>query len=112
MSAFDDFNAAAFAEASGIIGVEPFTITGLSATFTGVLNNFGSAKMITLGGVRSEYLATLECEPTQFEDLIDGPLERALDGRLLTLDGRDFKITRAFLDDCSLTLGLSNPNAK
>jgi len=112
MSAFDDFNDAAFAEASGLIGTEEFTIVGLAQTFTGILNSFGSAKVIDLGGIRGEHTATLECEPTQFEDAIEGSLERALDGRKLTIDGRSFKITRAYLDTCSLTLGLTNPNPK
>lgn len=112
MSAFDDFNTAAFDEASDIIGSESFTITGLAGSFTGILNNFGSAKVIDLGGIRSEVTATLECDPEQFEDLITGPLEKGLDGRKVTIAGREFKITRAYLDTCSLTLGLTNPNPK
>lgn len=111
MSDFDDFNTAAFAEAAAVLGTESFTLTGLAGTFTGVLNAFGSAKIIDLGGIRSEVTATLECDPAQFDD-IDGPLERALDGRKLTIDRREFKVTRAYLDACSLTLGLTNPNPK
>lgn len=111
MSSFDDFNSASFADAGDIIGRESFTIANLTGTFEGVLNEFGSVKSIDIGGIIGEYTATLVCDPDEFSDL-DGPLERTLDGRKLTLAGREFKITRVFLDDCAITLGLTNPSGK
>lgn len=111
MSDFDDFNSAAFADAGDILGRESFTIANLTGTFEGVLNEFGSVKSLQIGGILGEYTATLVCDPAQFDEL-DGPLERSLDGRQLTLGGRAFKITRVFCDACAITLGLTNPSGK
>lgn len=111
MSSFDDFNSESFADAGDIIGRESFTVTNLAGYFEGVLNEFGSVKSLDIGGIVGEYTATIVCDPDEFADL-SGPLERTLDGRKLTLSGRDFKITRVFLDDCAITLGLTNPSGK
>lgn len=111
MSAFDDFNAESFADAGEIIGMESFTITNITGSFEGILNEFGSVKSLEIGGIVGEYVATVVCYPDQFSEL-SGPLERTLDGRRLVIAGRDFKITRVFLDECAVTLGLTNPSGK
>lgn len=111
MSDFDDFNDASLADAADIIGRESFTITGIAGSFDGILNEFASDKSLTLGGITSEYTATLVCELDQFDD-ISGSLERTLDGRKLTISGRDYKINRVLLDLSSITLGLANPSGK
>lgn len=105
---FAAFNAQSFADSAAIYGVETFAITGLSPEFTGILNEFAAEKQIDLGGIVGTYTATLMCELDQFDD-IEGSLERALDGRTLTLAGRTYKISRCALDDTALTLGLTNP---
>jgi len=107
MSAFDDFHRSAFADASDIIGIESFTIAGIALPFTGILNEFGAAREIDLGGKSGTYTATLTCDLDQFDDL-DGPLERTLDGKRVTLGGRTYKIDRAAIDSATATLGLAN----
>lgn len=111
MSDFDDFNDEALADAGDIIGRESFTIATLEGSYAGILNEFGAVKSLTIGGIIGEYTATLVCELDQFDDL-DGPLERTLDGRKITINGRELKITRVFLDGTAITLGLSNPSGK
>lgn len=107
MSAFDDFNSTAFAETSDILGTEEFTIPGLTGTFTGILNEFTAERSIDLGGKQGLYSATLVCDLDQFDDL-DGPLERTLEGKRLTLSGRSYKIDRVAIDSLNATLGLAN----
>lgn len=109
MSAFDDFNDTSFADAADIIGTEDFTIGGFSETFAGILNEFSAEKTIDIGGLVGTYLAILVCEPDQLTSVITGSIERALDGKVVTILGRSFKITRAALDESTITLGLSNP---
>lgn len=108
MSPFDAYNAQSFADAAAILGTESFTIAGLDEIYRGILNEFAAEKQIDLGGLLGTYTATLLCEPSQFDD-IEGRLERTLDGRLVTLSGRTYKITRCALDDTALTIGLTNP---
>ena len=110
-SEFDDFCSESMADVGDIVGREEFTIVELAGPFSGILNEFGSVKEINIGGIVGEYTATVLCELDQFDE-IDGPLERILDGRMVTLAGRKFKITRAFVDGISITLGLANPNGK
>lgn len=111
MSLFTDHAAGCMAAASDIIGGEEFTVSGYTGTFQGILNEFASEKEIEIGGIIGTYSATLVCELEQFDDCA-GPLERRFDGRLVTVGGRTFKITRAALDDISLTFGLAHPAAK
>jgi len=111
MSDFDDFNDSSLADAGDIIGREAFTFVDGTEPFYGILNEYGSVKSIDIGGIVGEYTATLICELDQFEDL-EGPLERTLDGRKVTLNGRSFKVTRTFFDGSSITLGLTNPSGK
>jgi len=111
MSDFDDFNDSCMIEAGDIIGREGFAIVDLDGTFYGILNEYGSVKSIDIGGIIGEYTATLICELEQFED-IEGPLERTLDGRKVTLNGRTYKVTRTFFDGSSITLGLTNTSGK
>ena len=111
MSDFDDFNDCSLEDAGDIIGREDFAIVDLVGVFYGILNEYGSVKSIDIGGIIGEYTATLICELDQFED-IEGPLERTLDGRKVTLNGRTYKVTRTFFDGSSITLGLTNPSGK
>lgn len=110
-SDFDDFCEEGLGASFDVVGRDDFTIAGLAGSFRGILNEFTAARDIDLGGKVGTYTATLLCELVLFDE-IDGPLERALEGKRLTICGRNYKIDRAALDNCSLTLGLANLNAK
>ena len=97
MSAFDEFSDGSIADAFDIFGTETFTLSGVTGSFCGVLNEFASEKEIDLGGITGTYTATLVCQLEQFDD-IDGKLERRFDGMTATVDG------------ISITLGLQHPN--
>ncbi len=107
-SEFDDFNETGFREASGVFGSEPFTIGGVPGTYFGILNEFTCEKELDIGGKFGTYTATVICALDDFSDL-DGPLERTLDGKRVSIAGRDFKVSRVAHDGVTLTLGLTNP---
>jgi hypothetical protein len=111
MSAFDDFTDESLSSSGDIIGRESFTITGLPGSYAGIVNEFTAAREIDLGGKVGTYTATVVCELDQFDDL-DGPLERTLEGKRITINGSSYKCDRAALDGSSLTLGLANLNQK
>ncbi|WP_395753326.1 hypothetical protein [Prosthecobacter sp.] len=112
MSDFDDFTSEALGDAGDIIGRESFTIRGLDGqTFEGILNEFTAVREIDLGGKVGTYTASLVCELEEFDEL-DGPLERSLEGKRLTIGGREYKIDRVSVDSSSATLGLANLNSK
>lgn len=105
MADFDDFTSEALADSGDIIGREEFTITGLTGTFEGILNEFTAARDIELGGKNGIYTATLICELDQFDD-VDGPLERTLEGKRAVCNSNTYKIDRVSVDCASITLGL------
>jgi hypothetical protein len=107
VSLFDEFSSSAFSQAGSIIGVESFTLTGIDDEFTGILNEYESNKQLDVGGIMAEYTATITCELDQFDDL-DGPLERWIDGRVVNIAGRRFKVVTTRLDTVSLTIMLAN----
>lgn len=111
-SEFDDFNSLAFGDAADVMGREEFTIGGIDETFYGLLNEFTCERDLMIGGRSGTYTATILCALADFIDVdgLEGPLERALEGKRVQINGRDFKIDRAAHDGSSLTLGLSNPS--
>ncbi|WP_395736279.1 hypothetical protein [Prosthecobacter sp.] len=111
MSDFNDFTQEAFGDAGDIIGREEFTIRGLAGAFCGIMNEFTAALEIDLGGKVGTYTATLVCQLEEFDDLA-GPLEKALEGKRLSIGGREYKIDRVSVDSTSATIGLANLNSK
>jgi hypothetical protein len=111
MSQLDQFSTSAFIEASAVMGLASFTISGQNGTFTGVLNEFESAKEIDIGGIMASYGATLVCSLSQFS-AVTGSLERTIDGRTITISGRTFKAARCAVDGVAITIGLVNPTKR
>lgn len=108
-SEFDTFMSAALGEALPVFGPATFVIEDTTYANAGLLNEFDSARELEIGGFVGSFNATLVCQRSKFSETTGVPLERTLDGKLLVIDGRTFRITKANMDESSVTLGLVNP---
>jgi hypothetical protein len=105
-SDFDAFMNAGIAEAVQVIGTKTFTIGGTTYRNAGILSQYTSARELELGGFAGVFDATLLCPRTKFTETNGVALERSLDGKLVVIDSRTFKIARTEMDESSVTLGL------
>lgn len=108
MSAFDEFNAAAFDDAVFTIGTSNFSVSNVSYT-GGVLNEYTASKQMEVGGLVGEYDATLMVRSTKFSN-IASPVERTLEGQVVVIEGRSFRIEQVISDSLTVTLLLANKN--
>lgn len=103
MSAFDDMISAGLEEASAMFGETAFTFEG--RTFHGVLNEYAGEQEVEIGGILGSYNATLVCAKPQFR-LVTKPLQKTLNGALITMEGIGYRVERVSVDSASVTLGL------
>lgn len=95
-------------EALDVFGRVSFTLNGTIYANAGMLNEFDSARELEIGGFVGSFSATLVCERSKFTETSGTALERSLDGKLVVIDGRTFKVAKASMDESSVTLGLVN----
>jgi hypothetical protein len=112
---FLDCMNSAFAEALEIFGATDFSIA--RHKFSGDVDLFDGDRELLGGndgggGWGGTYSGTIVAPLAQFGRKFPSPLERSLDGKLLTISGRTFRIGRVIEDAISITLHLKNPNAK
>lgn len=105
-SEFDSFTASALSESLDVFGRVSFTLDGTPYPNAGLLNEFDSARELEIGGFVGNFNATLLCQRSKFTETPGVPLERTLDGKLLVIDGRTFRVGKASMDESSVTLGL------
>lgn len=103
MSLFDDMVAAGMAGAEDLFGSTPFTLDG--RTYQGVLNEYAGEQEVEIGGILGNYNATLVCQKPQFR-LVAKPLQKSLNGALITIESIGYRIERVAVDSASVTLGL------
>lgn len=103
MSAFDDMIAAGMESAEGLFGSTPFSLEGRN--YEGVLNEYAGEQEVEIGGILGSYSATLVCQKPQFR-LHAKPLQKTLNGALITIEGIGYRIERVAVDSASVTLGL------
>jgi hypothetical protein len=96
--------------AGAIFGQEEFRIGRY--TFCGDVDLFDSEKelMTDGGGFVGTYNATIVAGREQFGGKFAQPIERALDGKRLMIQGRKYRIVKAMQDAISMTLHLANPS--
>lgn len=108
MSAFTDTITADLAVAFQVFGSVSVSISGVAGTFAAVVDQFSAERELELGGFVGTYDAVAFIQAADAAG-ITAPIERTLEGRTLTVDGRTFRIDRAIQDDAGITLGLANP---
>lgn len=106
MSDLDDFLTSSQADAMEVIGTMSVTIDG--TTYPAVVNQFSAERELELGGFVGTYDASAFIELSELSALT-APLERTLEGKTLTVDGRTLRIDRVLVDVTGVTLALSNP---
>lgn len=109
MSAFTDFLATSTSEASDVFGTVTVTIT--SVGYAAIVDEFAAEREMEIGGFVGTYQATAFIRLALVSGLT-APIERTLEGKTLTVDGRTYRIDRAALDDAGVTLGLNNPDKR
>jgi hypothetical protein len=108
MSAFDDFNDSAFDEAAAVIGTDSFTISNVAYT-GGILDEFTASREVEIGGMMGSYDGTLMVKLTNVSN-ITAPIERSVEGKVIVISGRSFRVEKAATDSLTLTMGLANLN--
>lgn len=108
MSDFDDFNDSAWTDSIATIGTTSFTLSNTAYT-GGVFNEFAAAKQMADGGFMGEYDATLMVVATAFSN-IAAPVERTVEGAVVVISGRSFRVEKALSDSLTITLLLANKN--
>ena len=103
MSAFDDMIAAGLDEAESLFGTTAFSHDG--RTYQGLLNEYAGEQEVEIGGILGNYNATLVCQKPQFR-LVAKPLQKTLNGALITIEAVGYRIERVAVDSASVTLGL------
>jgi len=106
ISEFDSFMSAGLVEASKVIGQVSFTVQGTTYRNAGILDQFTSSRELEIGGFSGNFDATILCLRSKFQETSGTPLERTLDGKLLVIDSRTFRIARVEMDESSVTFGL------
>ncbi len=106
ISEFDAFMSAGLTEAAQVIGTVSFTVQGTSYRNAGILDAFTSSRELEIGGFVGNFDATVLCLRKKFTETSGTPLERTLDGKLLVIDSRTFRIARVEMDESSVTFGL------
>ena len=106
ISEFDAFMSAGLTESSKVIGQVSFTVQGTSYRNAGILDAFTSSRELEIGGFIGNFDATILCLRSKFTEVSGTPLERSLDGKLLVIDSRTFKIKSVEMDETSVTFGL------
>ncbi len=109
MSLFDDTMSAGLDDAFVVFGPVTFAIDGTTYRDAGILNEFDSARELEIGGFVGSFNATLLCKRSKFTETTGTLLERTLDGKLLVIQGRTFRIAKASVDETGVLLGLVNP---
>lgn len=108
-SDFDAFMSASLDESFAVFGALDFVLDGQSYTKAGVINEYDSARELEIGGFVGSFNATLLCKRSKFTETTGTLLERTLDGKLLVIQGRTFRIAKASVDETGVLLGLVNP---
>ncbi len=103
MSAFDDMIAASMDESESVFGTTSWTMDGKG--YAGTLNEYEGEQDVELDGILGSYNATLMCQKPQFK-MLAKPLQRTLNGKLVMIDGVQYKVARVAVDSASVTLGL------
>ena len=109
MSALSDFSQQSLAEAALIFGTSTTTING--EDYEGIFDQFSAERELELGGYVGTYDATVVLQLADLAALA-APLERTLEGKSLTVEGRTFRIDQVGVDSAGVTLGLSNPHKR
>lgn len=103
MSAFSDMIDAGMGEAEDIFGGTSFVLD--SRSYSGILNEYEGEQEMELDGMLGTYNATLVCQKAQFR-MVTKPLQKTLNGKIITLDGLGYVVARVAVDSSSVTLGL------
>lgn len=103
MSDFHDMIEQGMEEAGDIFGTNTFVLN--AKPYQGILNEYVGEQEVEIGGILGSYNATLVCPKAQFRLLIK-PLQKSLNGALITMDAIGYRIERVHVDSASVTLGL------
>lgn len=94
-------------QATDTIGEVAVTITGVSGSPLAIIDQFSAERELEMGGFVGTYDARAVVRLT-FLSGVTAPIERTLEGKTLTTDGRTFRIDTVELDTVTATLGLKN----
>lgn len=106
MSAFDDFNSQGLSESFDVYGPKTITIDG--EDYDAVIDRFSAVRELEMGGFVGEYDVRAVLKLADLTT-IAAPIERTLEGKTATVDGRTFRIDGVEADEVSVMLLLNNP---